>query len=385
MDTPTQETPVEGGSDVQEEHQEAAPEVDGGADEAPADPDAASRAAFFDGVELSDEESHLEASEETESEEQKPEVEEEQQEEAKTELDIKWNLDKLEVPHKFKPKVEALLKTVAADAKTQASKLTEGYAASNAAFANAFVDIIRSDDPVGKLAEYAKAFPDGALPKDALQNLEKRVTKPSKDQPQEVIAPLNERVSKAIDEIEGHYWPLLEKTEDPALARKLWSEMNRRVQGVRDAAMSAQIKAVLLGFHEKLIKPKFDEFGKLQTDAQQREAQAERTVKVQMWQKASTALKEKYKDEHATIWPKVKQLLKTRYKPALESVNASGKGHLELANDLFLLVRGNQKPAKVPGRPGLRPQGAHVRSTENIESMSEEKAHEHIKNKYWMS
>src|SRR3990167_9470234 len=142
--------------------------------------EAEAKDAFFKGheEEIETPESHLGAGEKSD-EEQKPEEKPEKKPDDTpvTELDVKYSLDDLKLPHKYKGGVEGKINAILAEAKTQAGKLTEGYSASNAALARAFVDIVNSDDPMGTLRGYAEeAAPVFGFSKELLQNLGKNGT-----------------------------------------------------------------------------------------------------------------------------------------------------------------------------------------------------------------
>lgn len=320
--------------------------------------------AFFEGsFDNSEEEpkeeagSHLEA-----GEEKKEEV---PNEEPVTEFDVKVDLKDLPVPHKYKPLVQKKVDAILAQAKVQSDKLTEGYKESNAALAKAFVDIIRSDDPLKTLKGYAEQI----VQPEALQNLEKRINAPANvnesgvEKPQFDASAIQQRLKQEISSIEDKYWPLLESEQDPKRSRELFSRMEQEKMALLDAVNSAKQQAVLMAFYNKLIKPKFDEFGSLKQEAESEKAIARRSAKVSLWNAADQEVGKTNPD-----WPKyrakVKELLKTRYKGAKDGVNSTGKGHLELMKDIYLIVsrQDHLDAAKRPvrGNPGLKPGGKHI-------------------------
>ena len=353
--------------------------------------EAEAKDAFFKGheEEIEEPESHLGAGEKEPSEEQKPE--EKADDTPVTELDVKYSLDDLKLPHKYKGGVESKINAILAEAKTQAGKLTEGYSASNAALARAFVNIIRSDDPMKTLTEYAKeAIPAFGLPQDLLNNLEKRVgTQASQNEAtatEQAQPPIDiqQRVDAELSRIEDEFWPLLEKEEDPRRARELFSQMERKKLGLIDAVNNAKQKAVLMAFYNKLIKPQFDEYGQLKATAEAERSQAERNNKISLWNKADADLSNKYKDDWKRYRPKVKELLKSDelYLELRNKANLTGKGHQKVMEDLYLLLsrQEHMAEAKKPklGSPGVRPQGKHVQ-TQPAGGMTEDE----IKRRYW--
>lgn len=362
-------------------------------DSEPVDYEAAARDAFFEGhedelVTEDSPDSHLEAGEEKTEEEQPAETEGD--ETPLTEFDVKYSLDDLRLPGKYKADVAKKIETILGDAKSQAGKLTEGYSASNAALARAFVDVIRSDDPLKTLHEYAKeALPAFGLSTDLLQNLEKRVAPPANQDPNQGnqnstadIGNIQERLTQELSKIEEQYWPQLENESDPKRAREIFSQMERKKMALMNAVNTAQQKAVLMAFYNKLIKPQHDEYAKIKADTEASRETARRTEKVSYWNKADQELSKKYKDDWPRYRPKVKDLLKTRYSSQKSEANTSGKGHQQLMEDLYLLVSRQEhlSSAKKPqlGRPGVRPQGKHIK-TQPADGMTIEQ----IKRELW--
>ena len=355
--------------------------------------EAEAKDAFFKGheEELETPESHLGAGEKSE-EEKKPEEKPEKKPDDTpvTELDVKYSLDDLKLPHKYKGGVEGKINAILAEAKTQAGKLTEGYSASNAALARAFADIVNSDDPMGTLRGYAEeAAPVFGFSKELLQNLGKNgnaragqegVAAEGSQVPVDIQARLNQELSR----IEDEYWPLLEQEQDPKRAREIFSQMERKKLGLVDAVNNAKQKAVLMAFYNKLIKPRFEEYSSLKERAEAHEAVAARTQKISMWNKADADLSNKYKDDWQRYRPKVKELLKSDefYLELKNKANASGKGHQKVMEDLYLLIsrQDHMAAAKRPqfGTPGVKPQGKHVQ-TQPAGGMTEAE----IKRRYW--
>ena len=355
--------------------------------------EAEAKDAFFKGheEELETPESHLGAGEKSE-EEKKPEEKPEKKPDDTpvTELDVKYSLDDLKLPHKYKGGVEGKINAILAEAKTQAGKLTEGYSASNAALARAFADIVNSDDPMGTLRGYAEeAAPVFGFSKELLQNLGKNGTARAGQEGvaaegSQVPVDIQARLNQELSRIEDEYWPLLEQEQDPKRAREIFSQMERKKLGLVDAVNNAKQKAVLMAFYNKLIKPQFDEYGQLKATAEAERSHAERNNKISMWNKADADLSNKYKDDWQRYRPKVKELLKSDefYLELRNKANASGKGHQKVMEDLYLLIsrQDHMAAAKRPqfGTPGVKPQGKHVQ-TQPAGGMTEAE----IKRRYW--
>ena len=355
--------------------------------------EAEAKDAFFKGheEEIETPESHLGAGEKSD-EEQKPEEKPEKKPDDTpvTELDVKYTLDDLKLPHKYKGGVEGKINAILAEAKTQAGKLTEGYSASNAALARAFADIVNSDDPMGTLKGYAEeAAPVFGFSKELLQNLGKNDGVKARQEEvaaagSQVPVDVQARLDQELSRIEDEYWPLLEQEQDPKRARAIFSQMERKKLGLVDAVNNAKQKAVLMAFYNKLIKPRFEEYSSLKERAEAHEAVAARTQKISMWNKADADLSNKYKDDWQRYRPKVKELLKSDefYLELKNKANASGRGHQKVMEDLYLLLsrQDHMAAAKRPqfGTPGVKPQGKHVQ-TQPAGGMTEAE----IKRRYW--
>ncbi len=347
-----------------------------------------------DGEEAAEEspDSHLEVGEDKKDPAEEPVVEDPVEEEAITEFNVKVDLSDLPIPHKFKPQVQKKVDAILADARGQAEKLTGGYRESNAAFAKAFVDIIRSDNPLATLKGYAEEMAQVVeIPADVLQNLEKRIGAPADGKgqgddgadaaPNLDVAGIQARVQEEMAKIDDRYWPLLNTAEDPKQARDLFSKMEREKMALMNAVHSAQQKAVLMAFYQKLIKPKFDEYGNLKKDAETNKAITERSVKVSHWNTADQEITKQHPD-FPKYRTKVKELLKTRFKGAKEEANSTGSGHLQLMKDIYLIVSraDHLEAAKRPnrGRPGFKPGGKHIQTQQAGGSSKED-----IKRRYW--
>lgn len=311
-----------------------------------------------------------------ESEQQTAEDQETQPDEQEVEsgeLDIKYNLDDLQVPHKFKPRVEQKLKAILDDVKSKSSELNQGYKESNAALGRAFVNVLQSDNPLATLRDYAEQVaPAIGLPQELLSKFSEKAQGSPEPAPQNAdqgtaqgldVGNIQQRLGQELGRIEEKYWPLLEKEQDPQKARELFSRMERDKLSLVNAVNSAQLKAVLQGFYSKLIKPQFDEFSTLKGEAEHNKAVAEHKAKVSLWNDADKQMKDKFAD-----WPQyraqVKKLLKGEYAASKERASNTGQGHLKLMQDLYLLASRNSHlaAAKKPqrGDSGLKTTGKHI-------------------------
>ena len=300
---------------------------------------------------------HLETDQADQPKEEEPEI---------GALDVKYDLNDLRLPQKYKPDVQKKVDAILADAKTQAAQLTKGYQESNSALASAFVDIIKSDNPLQTLREYAEqAIPAFGLPQELLSKFDQ----PTKEeQPQGApvdTAQIQQRYDQELTKIEDKYWSMLEQEPDPKKTRELFSRMDREKRALDAAFQNAQLRSVLQAYHSRLIKPQFDEFGKIKSETEQHKAIAERQAKVGHWNSADQQMSKQFTD-----WPKykakVKDLMKTKYSSQKDAANQSGKGHLELMQDLYLIVsrKDHLEAAKRPqrGLPGLKPSGKHIKT-----------------------
>lgn len=292
------------------------------------------------------------------------------------ELNLKYSLDDLRLPQKYKPDVQKKVDAILADAKTQASQLNQGFKESNTAFAKAFVDIIQSDNPLQTLHEYAGHIVDAyRLPKETLSKLQQRLSnnennaadngnnRNTDNQKTIDVAAIQQRLANEIKNIEEKYWQQLEQEQDPKRARDIFSRMEMEKMALHNEVNNAKLKAVLQAFYGKLIKPQFDEFGKIKNETESAKAIAERNAKVSLWNSADQQMVKKFSD-----WPKykaqVKQLMKTKYGSQKDYANESGNGHLELMQDLYLIAsrQDHLEAAKQPNRglPGFKPSGKHI-------------------------
>ncbi len=295
------------------------------------------------------------------------------------EFDIKYNLDDLKLPHKYKPFVDAKVKAILGDASKKHSELVKGHQESNAAFAGAFNDILASDKPVELLHDYVKQVATGLGRPELLTQFEAKIGHAKGDAGKPVPAEgdalnfnspdVQAKVSTALGNIENKYWAAIDAAPDTATARKLYSQMEREKLALTSAVNQAQMKAVLMAFHQKFVKPTHEEFGKIKADSEQQQAIVAHSHKISLWKSADQEMTKAHPD-----WPKyraeVKALIKSdRYTPNRKHINNTESGHVELMKDLYLVAsrQDHLANAKRPKRPGgaARPTGKHIQTQQS--------------------
>lgn len=360
------------------------------------DASAAARKAFF-----SDDvpDSHLGAEKEAAGEKQEETEQEPSDDTPQKLLDVEYSLDDVRVPQKYKEEVAKKIDSILGDANAKSLELTEGLRGANNAVLQSLVDVMTADDPMGVLRGYAeKLAPHIGLTEESLKNLkgntdaakgpESNAASVDPGQAFDMNA-VQAAMNKKLAEIEDRYWPLLEREEDALRARQIFSKMDQEKSELRTkvnmALMAMQQKSQLQSFYDQSLKPQFDKFGKVVASNEEATAVAARGTRVSLWNEADAALDKQYskeKGDYAKYRPKIKELLKTRYKTSTGEANTNGKGHLELMRDLYLIVsrKDHIESARKPkfGRQGVRPQGTKVK-TEKAGGMSEQE----IKERYW--
>lgn len=290
---------------------------------------------------------------------QEAKVEKEETGDVKPEKTGEVGIEALAIPHKYKPAVQKWVDSKVASVSEEA----KSFKANSAELAKAFIEICKSEDPLKALKGYAEQAVQGGLPEDLLKNFGAK--EEAKEAPEQTVdwSGIKERTRNALVEIENKYWPLLEAEQDPKRAREFFSKMEMEKTDLMEAVSDAKQKLMFAAFYNKLVKPKFGEYESLKEEAQKEKVDSEISRKKGIWNTADSEIAKVHKD-----WPKyrakVKDLIKSRYKGVLNEINTTGKGHLELMKDVYLIVSREDhfKDAKRPvrGSPGLKPGGRHI-------------------------
>lgn len=343
------------------------------------------REAFFegkndsssDGDEVKQEggdDSHLEADQTEQGSEEDQTVEPSEGEE----FNVKYDLDGLPIPHKYKPLVKQEIETILGRAKEQATKLTAHSQQTTAEFAKAFIDIVRSDDPMQTLYQYAQSVvPAYNLPEDLVKNLESKINTQSSVDRNQIgalegndsqgfnLENIQRRAEEEIFHLNEQYWASVENETSPQRIRDLFSRMESQKLAILNAVQDAKLQSAIASLHSKFIKPQFDEFGKVKQELEEKKAVAERSVKVGLWNSAEQQIAKEFSD-WGKYKQKVKEMLKSRYKNLRDEVNVSGAGHIDVMKDLYFLasrkdhLEASKKPKR--GLPGLQPTGKHIKT-----------------------
>jgi hypothetical protein len=377
-------TPEGGGSSLPEPNlNEPAQEDDWGA----------SREAFFDGDDIQDPEapdvepevglpdeangedgSHLEAGDTKESENEDGQGDDP----LPGENDLKLNLDDSRIPHKYRDEIHEKTDALVKKAIERSSEEIQAYKGSTDAYTNAFVDIIKSDDPVATLRNYAKDVVEAHnLSPEILTALESKMGGASGQPTPPADSAntgsgvnfdvVNQKVDQVINQIHAKYDAELNTTDDPVRVRQLLTQESRDINRIRDAVAQAQTKELLKAYHNKMVQPGLEGVEKLNENSKIAEREAVADRQVSSWNSAESEMRTEFKD-----WDKykgkVKELIKGdgRYSGARRQANETGEGHKALLTDLYHMVARNDhlNAAKEPklGSPGFKPGGKHIKT-----------------------
>lgn len=283
----------------------------------------------------------------------------------------KLGLDATNIPHKYRPLINEKVNSLIQDAKRQFSEKVSDYQGSNQALATAFVDVMRSENPVEALYELAKeAVPKLGLSNEILANFEsklgtKQPTNQNQNTPPVDLGNLAARVQVEVDKVRQEFDEQIFKTEDPREFMRLMDARNTRIQALNEAVGNAKLKAVLTAYHNQLVQPNLGKIKDVVSESENAKAQANYQRQLGSWNDADKSMTTDFKD-----WSKyrtqVKQLMKTKYAMQKDQANNTGVGHLDLMKDLYYVVSRNdhlQSANKTTrGNPGIRPETKHIQT-----------------------